>query len=152
MCATMFAKILFSTRRLSANAQRQGRAECTQDPPQNMDQSGTGKTTSPYRALAWQTLSCSIPGSRFHHHLPVVHEQYTWKSRACSNLGQAWEETAYSSLQVYCEKAVYTVHRVSQGQLVEQQVPRKIFPWNCSIIITCTGKHGRRPTTIEMDS
>lgn len=117
-----------------------------------LGQSGIGKTTTPYRALAWQTLSCYIPRSRFHHHLPVVHGQYTWKNRACSKLGQAWEETAHSSLQVYCEKAVYIVRRVSQGQLVEQQVPRKIFPWNCSIIITCTGKHGRRPTTTEMES
>lgn len=35
---------------------------------------------------------------------------------------------------------------------VEQQVPRKIFPRNCSIIISCTGKHGRRPTTTEIES
>lgn len=130
MYATMFAKFLFSTGTLSVNAQKQEKCRMHSRPtPEHglttLGQSGIGKTTSPYRA--WQTLSCSIPGSRFHHHLPVVHGQYTWKSRACSKLGQAWEETAYSSLQVYCKKAVYTVRKVSQGQLVEQQVPRKIF-------------------------
>lgn len=78
--------------------------------------------------------------------------QYIWKGRACSKLGQAWEETAWSSLQVYLERAAYTVLRASQGQRVKQQVPMKISPCNSSIIRTCTGKHSRRPTTTEMES
>lgn len=40
--------------------------------PTRLGQRDICKTSGHYRALAWQALSCSIPGGRFHHQLPVM--------------------------------------------------------------------------------
>lgn len=153
----MFAKFLFSTGTLSANAQRQESAECTQDPPQSMDlphwvrvaqakplaltEHLHGKPCfAPYQEVgstitfllcmsnthgkAKPALNWDRPGRR----LPIAHSKSTVKRQFTQRTGSHRDSWWSSRCQ----------GRFSLGTIAS--------------IITCTGKHGRRPTTIEIES